>query len=543
MRLNRGHALGIATLSGFAIASCNLALGLGGYDFEGAGGSSTTSSGGSSSTSSSSGTGAGGMDGGGPDDAPDGADADAGPEPGRTLWARGFGDEMNDEVVNAVAVGGPSDHVFITGRAPIREVFNCPSSDAGPATTGFLVELDPDDGTCLWSYFFGADAEGTAVAVDGSGNLVLAGTFRSQLSVDPAWPMAAAGTDSFIARFDVGHDLQWVRRVNESGGTGDQKITALSMNAVEIAAAGTYDKALRISGPSITNVDIAGAPDGVDAFVLLFDMNGTYGSILPISSASGMQPQLAAGVGVRATDGTFAVVGSTMGPTKFNGDLVNTGFDSSMFLGVYDSSKTTKFKLILGDGSPQYGRSAAFDHAGHIVIAGDFLGTVNVLGQDSDAGAGIVNEGGADVFVARYQDDGTPGGLLQLGLDVQGTNNATVGGLAIYENATDTTQKHVILAGAFSGTFGVAGGPAVPSAGSNNDVYVARVDFDLAAGKWVKHFGDQADQAATAVAVDSKGNTIVVGRHQGTIDFGSPSLPLENKGGGFDDIFVAKLAP
>lgn len=547
MRLNRGYALGLATLSGFAIASCNLALGLGGYDFDHGAGGATSSSSGTTSSSTSSGTGGTGgvMEDGGPDG--DAHDADAGPEPGYTMWALGLGDPTGDESVNAVAVGGPDDHIFITGRASVPTIFGCAASDAGAdagSTTGYLVELDPDDGHCLWSYFFGADAEGTAVTVDGNGNIVFAGTFRNQLAVDPTWTMSAVSIDSFIARFDTARSLTWVRKVGESGGTGDQKITALSMNATEIAAAGTYDKAaIRITTPPNTNADIPGTPDGQDAFVLLFNMNGDYLSILPIASSATSQPQAANGVGVRATDGMFAVVGNTMGPTKFNGDLVTTGFDPSMFLGVYDSAKTTQFKLILGDDTPQYGRGVAFDNAGDIVVAGDFLGTVFALGQNSDAGLSIVDQGGSDVFLARYHADGTPVSMLQLGLDPQGPNNATVGGMAIYENATDKTLKHISLAGAFSGTFAVMGVSTPLSSMGNDDVYVAKVDFNLGGAAWVRSFGDNAEQLATAVAVDSKGNTIVVGHYQGSIDFGKPGTKFTNTGTGVNDIFIAKLAP
>jgi hypothetical protein len=57
--------------------------------------------------------------------------------------------------------------------------------------------------------------------------------------------------------------------------------------------------------------------------------------------------------------------------------------------------------------------------------------------------------------------------------------------------------------------------------------------------EWAKIYGDKESQSATAVAVDSAGNILVVGTYHGQIDFGSK--PQTSAGG--KDIFLAKLSP
>lgn len=60
-----------------------------------------------------------------------------------------------------------------------------------------------------------------------------------------------------------------------------------------------------------------------------------------------------------------------------------------------------------------------------------------------------------------------------------------------------------------------------------------------ASTKWSKRFGDGANQAAGAVALDDAANVIVAGNFPGKADFGGGSLTSS----GPNDIFVAKLAP
>lgn len=146
--------------------------------------------------------------------------------------------------------------------------------------------------------------------------------------------------------------------------------------------------------------------------------------------------------------------------------------------------------------------------------------------------------GGVDIFLARYDDDGLPVGLaMQIGLDASSTSAVTLGGMALFEG----DDKYIIAAGGFLGSIRGTGLDMESSLGGS-DAWVARIEFDLSKGTWIRRFGDDADQAVTAAAVDSQGNTIIVGHFQGGIDFDDTMSPHTNAGSG-NDIFVAKLAP
>jgi len=98
-------------------------------------------------------------------------------------------------------------------------------------------------------------------------------------------------------------------------------------------------------------------------------------------------------------------------------------------------------------------------------------------------------------------------------------------------------QGNLVVVGQFAGALNIAG-TTLTSAGGW-DLFVAKLD---AAGKllWAKGFGSKDGiEVATAVAVDSNDDIVVVGHHSKSFDIGSGPLPVAGSGDGF----VAKLDP
>lgn len=148
MRLYRGYALGLATLGGVAIAGCNLALGLGGYDFtQGAGGATSSSSGGGSTSSTStssnggggatsSSTGGSGGTGGGPECSSPSTCPDVPPGPCASL---------GQKVCNA----GKCGVAYTAGDAPSQKYGSCKMTICDASGTAIEVVDDTnlyDDG-------------------------------------------------------------------------------------------------------------------------------------------------------------------------------------------------------------------------------------------------------------------------------------------------------------------------------------------------------------------------------------------------------------
>ena len=532
MRLDRVLALGMAATTGAALVSCNVLDGLGGYHFAG--------NGGASSSSSSSATGAGGtLSDGGPD-----ADAhpEAGPEPGKTLWATSFGDGQ-DQTVDAVALG-PQGEIFITGRGNGFTGFKCKlagpadAGDGGLGETGlgYLVELDPS-GHCVWGFFFGGagNVEGTAVAAAPDGAIVLAGKFDSTITLPTEqgpWTLtSSAGFDSFLIRFNGDHSVAWTRVLTDFATFSDQVVKSLAATSTEIVVGVQFGGSLGIETPPVpVPAYLLGPAGGQDVTVLLVD---TAANVTNQLSFGGAADQTLGGVAVRS-DGTFGTTGQTTSSTFINGQLVSGTPNHSVFLTVYDKFKTVQIQSIFPGDSTQMGERLALDEdAGATLLAGELLGSITL----ADAGPTLVDMTGQHVFVAGFQQSGALLGAIQLGSDDPNAT-LTVSGLGLDGNHA------VVIGGSFTGQASFPDASSVTST-SGNDMYVAKVDRALATPLWLKSCKTTTpgspDQGVDGLVVDGMGNTTVVGHFTGSLDCGDGTSPLTSTGK--HDIFVAKLGP
>ena len=71
-----------------------------------------------------------------------------------------------------------------------------------------------------------------------------------------------------------------------------------------------------------------------------------------------------------------------------------------------------------------------------------------------------------------------------------------------------------------------------------NDIFLAKLDAS-GASVWSMVFGDSLDQIGRAVAIDGAGAVSLIGRFQGTVDFGGG--PHMSAGG--NDGFIAHFTP
>src|SRR5438094_317109 len=118
---------------------------------------------------------------------------------GAPLWSRSIGDSFSNSG-NAVAVD-PSGNIDVTGA------FSGPADFGGGALTSagvdiFLAKLSPTGGH-VWSRRFGsalATHAGNGVACDGSGNVLVTGSFENSIDLGGGWARSFAHKDVFVAK-------------------------------------------------------------------------------------------------------------------------------------------------------------------------------------------------------------------------------------------------------------------------------------------------------------------------------------------------------
>jgi hypothetical protein len=121
---------------------------------------------------------------------------------GAHVWSESFGDAYAQSA-SAVAVD-PSDNVLVAGGFNGTVNFGGGTLTSGGAKDVFLAKLTPE-GAHIWSKGFGdADyQEAQAVATDASGDALVAGYFAGAIDFGGGTLTSAGGEDAFVAKFGI----------------------------------------------------------------------------------------------------------------------------------------------------------------------------------------------------------------------------------------------------------------------------------------------------------------------------------------------------
>jgi hypothetical protein len=125
---------------------------------------------------------------------------------GKVAWGQIFG-SAGDDATNAVATGA-SGEIYVTGAlAGPLAVLPCTGTlDGGahPSGPGAYVAALAPDGACDWIQVFTGTAAGTSISVDGTGKIIVGGTYSGTLDVEGQ--MLTPGT-AFLARLNADGSL------------------------------------------------------------------------------------------------------------------------------------------------------------------------------------------------------------------------------------------------------------------------------------------------------------------------------------------------
>jgi hypothetical protein len=171
-----------------------------------------------------------------------------------------------------------------------------------------------------------------------------------------------------------------------------------------------------------------------------------------------------------------------------------------------------------------YARKVVADDAGNVYVAGSTFGVIDGV----TTGVSNTNKGGADAFVAKFDDRGTLVWAVQFG----SAANDFIEGIALDK------YGFLYVAGWTKGDMPVGfhqpAGQMNKNAGGT-DAFVAKID---AGGTiyWIRQFGSAEDDYANSVATDTSGSIFVAGSTKGSIN-GSTDPH------GFSNAFLFKFEP
>jgi hypothetical protein len=328
---------------------------------------------------------------------PPDAAADA-TEPQRTYppWTRQFGGAEMD-AATALAVDG-SGNVYVAGYADFVG-FNVGTTDA------FVRKYDPT-GALVWDEQFGStkDDLAYAIAVDASAGVYVAGVTYGSLTGE-----ANAGVAAFVRKYDAAGGTVWTRQLGNGGVVTAQSVTVDASGNVYVA--------------------------------------GTTSSTLPAQTSA--------------------------------------GFDDA-YVRKYDPRGTPVWTRQFG--------SSGFDHCSEVGIDGS--GDVYVTGIAGKALPGQTSAGGG--YVQTYDVQGNFVSTLQFG-------NMNAGGVEVHRDGSGT----LFVTGTINGAL-----PGQTSAGLL-DAFVQKFDSGGTL-LWGDQFGGSDDDTAHAVVVDASGSVFVAGHASGS---------------------------
>lgn len=525
----------------FAVAGCNLAIGLSKYDFEGGGAASSSTSsstatnqtgggGQSTSTSSASGgnggstttrstTGQGGTGGGQGGSAP----------LGTVDWSLG----ISTQSTNVTAIGvDPQGNVYVTGSydAPGgNPLVGCTGlTGTGGTTRGFLIKLDAT-GQCIGGMSFGATGTtaGTALAISPSGEITLAGTYTATFMMPGADTLPApAGKDAFVVRYPAGFDpsapapATWFRRF---GDAGDQTLSDLTIaDDGNVWVTGWYKESLVVMAqPPLVKTGSIYQETG---FVLR--LGGQSGApdnqaVRLFATTTSNDVEVLA---VAAKPGEIALGARASGGVDFGeGPELNKGFTDGFFARYAPPALPFLGGAWLSDQYDQIVRDVAYDAQGRLFLAGNFWGSI-----DFHNGATLSQTATQRAFLAQVAADGTAQKAIQLG-DMESPANLRCAALP--------GGGGLVFAGMLKGTVTLPGTPQLSVTTQANDVIVGRIDSALANGIWLHVYGDTLEQGADALAIGPDGSIVVAGHFRSALPFDANQK--------FNDVamFVAKIKP
>ena len=444
---------------------------------------------------------------------------------------------------NAIATD-PAGDTFVTGSF-LGAIDLDPSTNAATFTSAntqdtFVAKYGPT-GSLLWASTFAGESsttngitthavsQGSAIAVDGSGNVFVAGGFSGSVKLTGSSGVTRisspfATTEAYVAKLDASGRLAWVDAVAGTLYDVDQAYALALDGSGGAVFAGSFADSATFG---TTTLQAGGASD---AFVARVDGAGQFLWAVASRGASGSNAEIH-GVAVDGS-GHVDLAGFFSGTVDFDPSASTTNLTSagSVDALIWKLDASGHFVWGRSYGSTDYDSATAIavDASGNLYATGGFTGTVDFgIGASPDI---LSTQATLDTFVLKVAPNGNEAWVEGL-IGPSGTSKGQ--GIAVDPFGT------IHVGGSFQGTRDFDPGPGTDNLTSvgGNDAFIAGLDptgrliYALQAG--------MSDFNATlGVAVNASGTVAITGSYSGSIAFGSTTLPAIRGA----SVFVARVA-
>ena len=411
--------------------------------------------------------------------------------------------------------------------------------------TGYVC--DSGTGNCTPPVFYGpksaaqldSNALARKIAVDGSGNVVVAGSLWASVSVGGSAPLPySGGADVLVAKLDPNAWTSfWAKGFGEPivapAANTNQSANGVAVSSVgTVGLIGTFEGSVTIGSPLTVS-------SGTNEFMAALNASGTAqwakqfnlgtGNLMAIAgnpnadsfaicgtadlAATSLVASAHRCTGVYATDSLDPLCATTPSTCTAATGICDPAKDIVVAL-VRASDGNVLWSRQIGGVGSQYCTALAFDDMGDLLIGGSYNG-----GLDLGTGAfGFVSSTTrSQLFAAKLS--GTTGATLL----AAAYPNAAAGNQAVNSIAADGNGD-VFIGGSmqrqvnFSATIQL-----VANGTTGSDAFVAKLSKTDLSALWARRWGGTANDQVASVAIDSIGEVYAVGDFNGVADVGPTS--------------------
>ncbi|HET9990826.1 MAG TPA: SBBP repeat-containing protein [Kofleriaceae bacterium] len=423
---------------------------------------------------------------------------DTGGATGKPIWQAGFGGYGID-VPRGVAVGAGNE-VYVAGYFDSECDFGGAVGKKASAggSDGFLAKLTTD-GKMAWMQQFGAKRDDDAKAVAAHGDrVVVVGNFLDEIKAGEYSHKAVGSDDLFAAAYDKDGTVQWLWTLGGIDSDGANTIASAPDGGWVIG--GSYSDSITIGSTTLKS------KGKTDALLIKLAPGG---DLQWIKSFGGRYDDTIMRVAVDGNNNIY-VAGHFADTSDWGGKPLKAhgGSDNDIVLAKYDVNGDHVWSQNFGNMFNDVAGGLSVDPAGHITLVGSFENKGPISFGDGDEHNSL---GEADAYVARFTTDGKLEWAHTFGAER----------VDVAWGVASDAAGNTVTTGWFENTVDFGKG-AVASKG-NKDMFALKLD---AKGNvvWVNTWGDHDHDQARGVALDDKGNAIVVGAFRFKLDLVGPVI-------------------